>query len=325
MAADRNDEDDELIALLARLPRERVVPRALERNTINALRVRGLLRSSRRVWWFGATAAAAIAVFAAAWIAGSRLPQTAGTAARYMLLLYSGDSHSTADDASVAEYRDWARNLRNAGLHISGERLDETPAAVLGGDAREPGRHRLRGYFVFEAADDRNAVEIAKQHPHLRRGGVVMLHRIRPTIGASAQETPAPRPPQGVEYRPTVLVQIGVADLNRAIEFYTEMLGFQVTERRDDLQFAHLATNVAGLQIGLSQQPAPKGSGSVLLNIGVTDVRTARRALEAKGVVFRRPTVVIPNKVALAEFVDRDGNLLRFAGPPFTEPPVGPR
>jgi catechol 2,3-dioxygenase-like lactoylglutathione lyase family enzyme len=123
-------------------------------------------------------------------------------------------------------------------------------------------------------------------------------------------------PPAGVEYRPTLLVQLGVADLDRAIRFYTEMLGFEVTERRDDLRFAHLDTNVDGLEIGLSEQPQPKGSGSVLLNIGVADVGAARRALESRGVTFRRPTVIIPGKVALAEFADPDGNLLRFAGPP---------
>jgi CreA protein len=123
-------------------------------------------------------------------------------------------------------------------------------------------------------------------------------------------------PPGNVEYRPTLLIQLGVKDLDRAIRFYTDVLGFELTERRDDLQFAHLATNVDGLQIGLSQQAEPKGSGSVLLNIGVKDVAAARAALEARGVVFRRPTVVIPGKVALAEFADPDGNLLRFAGPP---------
>lgn len=126
--------------------------------------------------------------------------------------------------------------------------------------------------------------------------------------------------PDTVEYRPTLLIQLGVRDLDRAVEFYTRVLGFEMTERRDDLRFAHLATNVGGLEIGLSEQDAPKGSGSVLLNIGVADVAAARRALEAKGVTFRRPTVVIPGKVALAEFADPDGNLLRFAGPPPREP-----
>jgi predicted enzyme related to lactoylglutathione lyase len=122
--------------------------------------------------------------------------------------------------------------------------------------------------------------------------------------------------PDGVTYRPTLLVQLGVKDLDRAIRFYTEALGFEVTERRDDLRFAHLSTNVPGLQIGLSEQPEPKGSGSALLNIGVTDVTSARKTLEARGVTFPRPTVVIPGKVALAEFADPDGNRLRFAGPP---------
>jgi predicted enzyme related to lactoylglutathione lyase len=94
------------------------------------------------------------------------------------------------------------------------------------------------------------------------------------------------------------------------------MLGFVVTERRDDLKFAHIATNVAGLEIGLSEQLQPLGSGSVLLNISVADVESARRALESKGVIFSRPTIVIPGKVALAEFADPDANRLRFAGPP---------
>jgi predicted enzyme related to lactoylglutathione lyase len=135
-------------------------------------------------------------------------------------------------------------------------------------------------------------------------------------------DDPVPRPPKGVVYRETLLVQLGVADLDRAIRFYNGVLGFQVSERREDLRFAHLATNVPGLQIGLSQQEQPRGSGSVLLNIGVADVRAARRALEERGVTFRRATVVIPGKVALAEFSDPDGNLLRFAGPPYVEPPA---
>ncbi len=135
-------------------------------------------------------------------------------------------------------------------------------------------------------------------------------------LGTLATAQNRPRPPEGIEYRPNLLVQLGVSDLDRSIAFYRDMLGFVVTERRDDLEFAHLATNVPDLEIGLSRQDHPKGSGSVLLNIGVADARAARRALEAKGVAFRSPTLEIPGKVVLAEFADPDGNLLRFAGPP---------
>ncbi len=123
-----------------------------------------------------------------------------------------------------------------------------------------------------------------------------------------------------IRYRPELLVQIGVSDIDQAVAFYTTVLGFTLTERRDDLQFAHIASNVPGLEIGLSQTPASKGSGSVVLNIGVEDVGAARRTLESRGVMFRGDTVVIPGKVALAAFVDPDGNALRLAGPP--EPPV---
>lgn len=124
--------------------------------------------------------------------------------------------------------------------------------------------------------------------------------------------------PDGIDYRPDVVLQVGVADLDRAIAFYTGTLGFRLTERRDDLKFAHIQSNLPGLEIGVNEVSAPKGSGSAVVNIGVRHVGDARTALEAKGVVFLGPTQVVPGKVALAGFADPDGNLLRLAGPPET-------
>jgi predicted enzyme related to lactoylglutathione lyase len=119
-----------------------------------------------------------------------------------------------------------------------------------------------------------------------------------------------------VRYRPNLLIQLPVSDLERSIAFYSTVLGFTMTERRDDLKFAHIDTNVPGLQIGLNQVPEPKGTGSVILNIGVADVIVARKTLETRGVKFRGETVVIPGKVALARFDDPDGHALSLAGPP---------
>jgi len=120
----------------------------------------------------------------------------------------------------------------------------------------------------------------------------------------------------GPLWKPALLVQLQVADLDRSIRFYTETLGFKLTERRDDLQFAHVDCGVDGLQLGLSAGGKNSaGPGSVALNFSVKgDIEASRRALEARGVVFRGPTIVIPGKVRLAEFKDPDGHTVRLAG-----------
>ena len=120
----------------------------------------------------------------------------------------------------------------------------------------------------------------------------------------------------GPYYRPTVVLQIGVADLDKSIAFYEKVLGFKTVERREDLKFAHVETNVPGLQLGLSVGSALKGTGAAIINISVVDVVSARKLLESRGVVFKGATQIIPGKVALAAFSDPDGNLRRLAGPP---------
>jgi catechol 2,3-dioxygenase-like lactoylglutathione lyase family enzyme len=117
-------------------------------------------------------------------------------------------------------------------------------------------------------------------------------------------------------YKPGLLVQLRVADLERSLRFYTETLGFAVTERRDDLRFVHIDCGIPGLQLGLSAGGTePPDPGSMVLNFDVKgDVEAARGALEARGVVFTGPTRVVPGKVRLAEFRDPDGYVLRLAG-----------
>jgi predicted enzyme related to lactoylglutathione lyase len=152
-----------------------------------------------------------------------------------------------------------------------------------------------------------------------------MRHVLRLALLIACTAAPAAaQEPSQIWYTPGLLVQVGVANLDRAIAFYTEMLGFTMTERRNDLKFAHIDTNVPGLQIGLNEVPSPKGSGSIVLNISVANVVNTRRQLEARGLKFRGETVIIPGKVALAEFADPDGNILRFAGPPPQKPSPPP-
>ena len=121
---------------------------------------------------------------------------------------------------------------------------------------------------------------------------------------------------EGPYYRPSMVVQLSVSSLDKSIAFYEQVLGFKTVERRDNLKFAHVETNVPGLQLGLGEESTPKGTGAVVINFSVVDVVAARKLLESRGVVFSGPTQIIPGKVALAGFRDPDGNQFRLAGPP---------
>lgn len=128
-------------------------------------------------------------------------------------------------------------------------------------------------------------------------------------------EAQSQTPFQRIGYREGILIQLGVANLDRSVEFYRTKLGFRVTERRDDLKFVHLDTNTPGVEIGLNEVATPDTRGPIL-NFTVKDAAAARARLEAEGVRFIGETVTIPGKVVLVTFADPDGHRLRFAGEP---------
>ena len=143
----------------------------------------------------------------------------------------------------------------------------------------------------------------------------MFAHPLITALLTSALVVGSPAAAERVPWEPSLLIQLQVADLDRSIRFYEDTLGFKVTERRDDLQFAHVDCGLAGLQLGLSAGgPKPPSAASVVLNFGVTgDIEAVRAQLEKRGVVFLGPTTVIPGKVRLAEFKDPDGYRLRLA------------
>lgn len=114
-------------------------------------------------------------------------------------------------------------------------------------------------------------------------------------------------------YDGSLLVQLHVSDLDRAIAFYRDVLEFRLKLRNDDLAWAKMDTGIANVVVGLGVGEEVKGSGTLSMNFGVKDIAAARASLESRGVVFKGPTFTIPDVVKLADFTDPDGNRIRLA------------
>ena len=119
-----------------------------------------------------------------------------------------------------------------------------------------------------------------------------------------------------IPYAKEVLIQLAVSDLEQAMTFYGETLELELLSHQPELEWAKYRTAVPGVTIGIGRQDRVEGSGTVSINLGVSNLDEARARLEAKGVKFPKPSVNIPGVVKLADFADPDGNRLRLAGPP---------
>lgn len=140
--------------------RETVPPPELKSQIAAQLRRAGFLRRGSRVPLFLAATAAAIAIV----FLMHRPPKP-----NYILLLYDTPQLS---GGSREEYTAWARQMRP--LIVGGEELDNRTVLMLGRTSTPP----VAGYFLIRANDDAAAARVARQCPHLRHGGAVVLRRI---------------------------------------------------------------------------------------------------------------------------------------------------
>lgn len=101
---------------------------------------------------------------------------------------------------------------------------------------------------------------------------------------------------------------IFIADMDRAVEFYTQTLGLKLSFRADN-HFAIIDTGsetYIGLHPASPDSPTPGTHGSIQLSFGVTSIDDAVAALTDKGVQFAGP-IIDDGPVRLAYFTDPDG------------------
>jgi hypothetical protein len=182
-----DDNDDGRATELNGLPREQAPPSALRDRIENDLRRRGMVVATRpRYARLAATILfpllCAAAGFAAGWFsrpAASATVRHDDRQPHFMLLLYGGMDN--AGDNGVREYGDWARRLAATGTDVSGEKLADESGAFVGAPLASPAGAELRGFFIVQAADARQAQLLATSHPHVKRGGTIVVRRIDPT------------------------------------------------------------------------------------------------------------------------------------------------
>jgi catechol 2,3-dioxygenase-like lactoylglutathione lyase family enzyme len=106
-----------------------------------------------------------------------------------------------------------------------------------------------------------------------------------------------------------------VTDLERALRWYTDVLGFRVSHHVPEAGWAELQTPVEDVRLGLTAVEAmPPPGGGAVLTFNVGDVDAARRYLASRDDVrFDGDTCTIEGWVRLATVFDPDGNSLMLA------------
>ncbi|MFN0136119.1 MAG: VOC family protein [Phycisphaerae bacterium] len=117
--------------------------------------------------------------------------------------------------------------------------------------------------------------------------------------------------PMGFDQGLTLTFQ--VRDRKKTAQWYTDLLGLKLLYDVAEIGWCELATETAGVNIGLSEVESAKTAGGCVPVFGITDIDAARARLESHKVRFDGPTREIPGLVRLATFFDPDGNALMLS------------
>ena len=112
-----------------------------------------------------------------------------------------------------------------------------------------------------------------------------------------------------IQYNGGLTVSLPVSDLDAAIDWYQEILGFELQYRLDDIGWCELKSSVANVNVGLSAVESPNPGGATP-TFGVQDMQAAKASLQEKGVRIDGDIVTIEGMVSLLTFYDKDDNSL---------------
>lgn len=114
------------------------------------------------------------------------------------------------------------------------------------------------------------------------------------------------------DYSGNITISVSVSDLDRAIEWYKDVLGLELVYKLDKHGWCEMSSATKGVTIGLGQTEELK-PGSTTPTWGVLDIEAARKHIESKDVRFDGDTYEIEGMVKLCMFYDPDGNSYMLA------------
>lgn len=114
-------------------------------------------------------------------------------------------------------------------------------------------------------------------------------------------------------YVPEMTASLGVTNLDAAIAWYQEVLGFTLLYRADEIGWCEMSTHIPGVNVGLSQViEVPQGGGAT--NVWtVVDIEAGKAQLDRHGVRQDGDIQTVPGLVRLLTFYDPDGNAMMLA------------
>ena len=189
-------DDDKGLEVLQGLPTSEAPPAFLEERVVARLRDARMIRASSLSRFRGypalitAITLSLVTFFVGAFIGARRSVAAASTQpAGYLLIVRAANAQFEPKNPQeellrVKEYSAWARDLRQKGLLVGGEKLKDE-VNVLSEHDLKVGENRailaeggVAGYFLLPSSDYDQALSIARTCPHLKHGGAVELRQI---------------------------------------------------------------------------------------------------------------------------------------------------
>lgn len=107
------------------------------------------------------------------------------------------------------------------------------------------------------------------------------------------------------------LTWIVVEDLDKAVNFYTKVVGLELRNKSDMFKWAELIGE-DGCALGIAQTDSPPPGSNAIVTLTVDDIEESKAELELQDVKMLGDIVEVPGHVKMQMFIDPDGNHLQL-------------